>query len=83
LDPQLIIIKPLPEKRIQTLSSTFGKDSLQEVLNEYLNLPSTPFVSLVAPILLEEPLHQEIPEPNIIGPIIVDQQLNEAIPEGT
>lgn len=92
INPQLIVIKPLPEKRIQSLSSTFGNDSLQEVLNEYLNLPSTPFVTLVEPIILLEQVIQELEVPNIIQPlgqepmnIIVDQQQqpNDAVPEGT
>ena len=79
IDPQLIRVNPLPEKRIQTLSSTFGKkELLQDVLNEFLNLPVTPFVSLVDPIILVEPVVQVLP----VEDIIVDKVAVNIVPEG-
>lgn len=81
INPQLIRINPLTEKRIQTLSSTFGRDSLQEVLNEYLNLPATPFVSLVDPIILVEPVYQGV-EPLLVANIIADDHADDVVLEG-
>lgn len=81
INPQLIRINPLTEKRIQTLSSTFGKDSLQEVLNEYLNLPATPFVSLVDPIILVEPVYQGV-EPLLVANNIADDHADDVVLEG-
>lgn len=78
IDPQLIRVNPLPDKRIQTLSSTFGKELLQDVLNEFLNLPVTPFVSLVDPIILVEPVGQVLP----LEDIIVENATVYAVPEG-